>query len=401
MNLHRFYRRNISINYGFTFLQSFNLTHGFWMIYLASKGMSLVQLGILEGIFHITSFLMETPTGAVADIFGRKTSRILGRFFIIAFILLTLYGETFFHFQISFVLCAIGWNLESGAGEAMVYDSLKETGEETRFMKVQGINEVVYQIALGLALLIGGWIALHSYEDLYLGQVVVLIASIFLATLFRETKVDKHNRKKMNLRASIRDQYVGSFRVVKGNRRLIYLILFINALGIFTTTTFFYMQIYCKVNGVQENAIGLLFAASGGIGALGGLFAYRLERFVKEKRLLYLLPFLFMFVMWGMVRFETAVGAFLLIGFIDSLMFVVYSDYINRLLPSERRATLLSFSNMVFSFFMIFLFPTFGWIGEHFGLEASFTVTAVIATVLAVVNLVILHNHNKRGEEAK
>lgn len=401
MDLKNFYRRNIRVNYGFTFLQSFNLTHGFWMIYLASKGMSLVQLGILEGIFHITSFLMETPTGAIADIFGRKTSRILGRFFIIAYILLTLYGETFLHFQISFVFCAIGWNLESGAGEAMVYDSLKETGEETRFMKVQGINEVVYQIALGLALLIGGWIALHSYEDLYLGQVVVLIASILLATLFRETKIDKRDRKKMNLRTSIKDQYIGSFQVVRGNRRLIYLILFINALGIFTTTTFFYMQIYCKVNGVQENAIGLLFAASGGIGALGGLFAYRLERFFKEKRLLYLLPVLFMIVMWGMVRFQTAVGAFLLIGFIDSLMFVVYSDYINRLLPSERRATLLSFSNMVFSFFMIFLFPAFGLIGEHFDLETAFTVTAMIATVLAVINLVILKRHSKREQETK
>lgn len=41
------------------------------MIYLAGKGMSLTQLGLLETIFHITSFTMEVPTGAVADIFGR------------------------------------------------------------------------------------------------------------------------------------------------------------------------------------------------------------------------------------------------------------------------------------------------------------------------------------------
>jgi MFS family permease len=82
-------------------------------------------------------------------------------------------------------------------------------------------------------------------------------------------------------------------------------------------------------------------------------------------------------------------------------MFVVYSDYINRLLPSERRATLLSFSNMVFSFFMIFLFPAFGLIGEHFDLETAFTVTAMIATVLAVINLVILKRHSKREQETK
>ena len=72
------YRRNIRVNYLYTFIMCISLTQGFWLIYLASKGMSLLQLGILEGVFHVTSFIMETPTGAVADLYGRKFSRMLG-----------------------------------------------------------------------------------------------------------------------------------------------------------------------------------------------------------------------------------------------------------------------------------------------------------------------------------
>ncbi|MDF2593450.1 MAG: major facilitator superfamily 1, partial [Clostridia bacterium] len=72
-------KRNINKNYLYTLIQNIDFTRGIWMLYLAGKGMSLTQLGLLETIFHVTSFTMEVPTGAVADIFGRRISRIVGR----------------------------------------------------------------------------------------------------------------------------------------------------------------------------------------------------------------------------------------------------------------------------------------------------------------------------------
>ncbi len=64
--------KNIGKNYIFTLFFYLNLTRGVWMIYLAYRGFSLLELGIFEGVFHITSFLMEVPTGVVADLWGRK-----------------------------------------------------------------------------------------------------------------------------------------------------------------------------------------------------------------------------------------------------------------------------------------------------------------------------------------
>ncbi len=78
----RGYAANIGIHYLYTFFSNLNLTHGLWMIYLASRGFSLVQLGILEGVFHVTSFLMEVPHRAVADLWGRQgqpESQAVGR----------------------------------------------------------------------------------------------------------------------------------------------------------------------------------------------------------------------------------------------------------------------------------------------------------------------------------
>ena len=107
MNYKKSLRRNIKLNYIFIFLNRLDLTQGVWMLYLANKGLSLAKLGLLEGIFHITSFFMEVPTGAVADIYGRKVSRTLGRaFFIISNIVLVL-STNFYLFPFRYLLYRI------------------------------------------------------------------------------------------------------------------------------------------------------------------------------------------------------------------------------------------------------------------------------------------------------
>jgi MFS family permease len=318
---------------------------------------------------------METPTGAIADLFGRKISRILSRFFLVGDALLILFGTSFTHFMLAFMLCAIGWNLESGAGDALVYDSLVEIKEESNYMKVNGRIETTYQIAQAAGLAIGGLIAGISYHYLYYGQIVIIATSVAVALLFTETKVGRekgHEDVKQGLIACLKKQYVDSFRIIKGNNRLIYMIVFLNALGVFTTTTFFYMQIYCKDNGMKESAIGIVFAVSCVLGAIGGLSAHRIEGIVKERKLLLFSPLIFMILLWGLVWFKTALITFTLIGMIDSLTYVVYFDYVNRMIPSAERATLLSFTSMVFSFFMVLVFPVFGKIGDVWGLNYSF-----------------------------
>ena len=70
---------NIRKNYIFSFLCNTAFSESIWVLYLASRGMNLIQIGILESIFHITNMLCEVPTGYIADRFGRRTSRIMGR----------------------------------------------------------------------------------------------------------------------------------------------------------------------------------------------------------------------------------------------------------------------------------------------------------------------------------
>lgn len=129
-------KRNIRWSYVFCFIRNFNLTDAVWLLYLAYRGTSLWQIGILEGIFHISGLLFEVPSGAAADLLGRRNVMALGRLCAAASSLFMIFSNGFVGFAIGMVLAALSYNLNSGTEEALLYDSSKMAGEEKNYIKI-------------------------------------------------------------------------------------------------------------------------------------------------------------------------------------------------------------------------------------------------------------------------
>lgn len=390
MNNLSLYKRNITLNYFFTYIKSIDLTQGIWMIYLASKGLTLVELGMIEGIYHITSMLMETPTGAVADIFGRKWSRILGRVISIIYLAIMLLSNSFWGYALAFVFCALSYNLESGAGEAFVYDSLLELGEKDKYMKITGKIEACLQVASVTALIIGGWIAVHNYFTAYISTIVLALISIIFALFFKETEIgrDKTNKKKINILTAMKKQYIDSFKCLKGNNELVYFIGFSAFFSMFITVTFYYLQNYWTLLGHNELWIGISLAFSSLAGAVGGILTDKIEKKVSQKFLLVFSPVILTFAIFGLADINLSRLSFLIMGFMDSIMFVTISNYINQLVDSDKRATIISFQSMTFSFAMILGFPLFGKLGDVLGLKDTFIIFGFICGIISIVNII-------------
>jgi len=388
-------KKNIYKNYLFTFLKDFDLTHGIWMIYLASKGLSLTELGLVEAIFHITSFVMEIPTGAVADIWGRKTSRICGRIaqLIAAFIL--IYSNSFFGFALGFVVTALSYNLESGAGEALVYDSLKETGEEKKYMKISGVNEMIMQGAQTCGLLLGGFLSNYSYTYAYGVTIVVSSLSIIQAMSFREPDIKMEIEEKRF--KTFKNQVSESFKIIAGNKKLGFLILFSQAIFMFNTSIFFYFQNYLLSKGISKGNIGMLLAIAALGAAITASKAYKIEKLVGEKVIVLLFPLIIAICIWGVALSKYYYIFFILINSIESIIFIAVSDYTNKLIPSNKRATILSMGSMIFSLYMIIIFPLIGKLGDVYSLQFSFGVLALIASIMAVINIIVFRINKKRN----
>ncbi|MCH4890971.1 MFS transporter [Acidaminobacter sp. JC074] len=381
-------KNNIYKDYLFTFLSRFDLTHGIWMLYLAYKGLNLFEIGLMETVYHLSSFTMEIPTGAVADILGRKTSRVLGRIMSCVAILIMIFGNNVYAFALSFFFTALSNNLESGAGEALVYDSLKEIKEEHLYIKIRGRNEFFYQLTKTLSLLLGGYIATLSYNKVYIFSLVVAFVSVMQALTFVEPTIGKVEKKESAFKTFIH-QIKSSSEVLK-NEELLEMILALEIFSTFYTTEFFYMQNHLKALGHSEFHIGIILSIGALFAAITATQAYKLEKRFKLKHLISFAIITAIIAFWGMPVKGIEKYAFIALSAVEGLMFVVLSDYINKLIPSDKRATVLSFQSMIFSVFMIALFPLVGKIGDIYSLQTSFVVIAGISSLILLAVLRII-----------
>jgi len=383
---------NIKKNYIFLGLNTLDLTRGLWMIYLFSRGFSLVQLGILEGIFHLTAFIMEIPTGIVADLWGRKFSRFLGRITFLISLGILFLSQSFFFQLIGFIITAIGYNLESGAGEALLYDSMKELSIEWQYKKIAGKNNFVDWMGGILSFLIGGYFAVHlGYTWVFIPSMFICIISILVTFSMQEPSLTQHEQirlRKMGWIKAMGVQTTESLKVVKEKPKIAFLILFSELIFMFLTSLFFYLQTYWKSNGWDEFQIGMVLAGSGLLSAIAGLTGHRIEKKFGEKGILLIAPVLLIVALWGIALTSYAPFFFIITGLIDGLLYVAIQDYLNKMIPSERRATVLSFQSMIFSLYMVIFFPVIGYFGDKFGLVYSFLGLAVIGTVMYGLYLV-------------
>lgn len=230
---------NIKKNYFFLGLTTLDLTRGLWMIYLMTRGFSLIELGILEGVFHLTTFIMEIPTGIVADLWGRRFSRLLGRIIFLISLGIMFRSMSFTLQLIGFIITAIGYNLESGAGEALLYDSMKELGIEKQYKKTAGYNNLIFEAGGILSFLIGGYFAVHmGYRWVFIPSMIICGVAILLAYSLYGPTLTRHEQtrlRKMDWIKAMVAQTKESLQVVKEKPKIAFLILFSELIFMFLT----------------------------------------------------------------------------------------------------------------------------------------------------------------------
>src|SRR6185369_4258736 len=96
-----------------------------YVTFLIHNGLNLFQVNLVNAIFFLTLFLCEIPTGAFADIFGRKTSFVAACGMLCASMFVYGSSHTFFGFVLAEMLGAVGTTFRSGAFQAWLVDSLK------------------------------------------------------------------------------------------------------------------------------------------------------------------------------------------------------------------------------------------------------------------------------------
>lgn len=160
MTLRKWWADPINKNYVYAFFKNFAFFSAVLVPFFTDWGhISLFQVQILQSWFSIWVFALEIPTGAIADKIGRKHSLVMGAIMIA--IATAIYGSvpSFAVFLLAEFLFAVGYALNSGADQALLYDTLKSMGREDESKKILGRADALMLAGMMIAAPIGSIIA--------------------------------------------------------------------------------------------------------------------------------------------------------------------------------------------------------------------------------------------------
>lgn len=364
-------RRNINLDYISTFITNLNMQSSIWVLYLAYCGMNLMQIGLLEGIYHATSIVCEIPSGALADLVGRKKSMMLGRICVTISCIIMLFTRNFWWFAISFLLQALGNNFNSGSEEALVYDSMICLGEEEDYIRINGRINTVIEVSQAIATVAGGVLAEYSYFVCYAACTVISLLAFVPVMFMKEPPVLKDGEKEEHLTAGrlVARHFQTSFGILASDLRILKIVTYFSVVFAAHTLLFFYSQQYYSDMGYNKIQISIIMLFAGLASCLGAILSEKLyRRFEKKISVFSTAMIALTLVFYSIGNPVLSIGMFIGANFFNSVLYPIESESLNRIIPSEQRATLISVNSMFFSIVMIVTFPVVGALADVWSL---------------------------------
>ena len=370
----RTYKRNISLLAGLEFTSYFGIT-SFWILFFIQNGLSLLQIGLLESIFHGTSLLCEIPSGMLADRFSYKTNLYLARLSSIGSSILILFGQgNFWIYAIAMMVNAWSYNFDSGTSTAFLFDSAVEAGQKDRYLQISSFLSGVAEVTRTLGTVVAGFFIHRALAWTYYIAIGLSLLSILLIFLMKEPESKSDERNHLTLKRIL--------EVVKQEWLekpvLFYWMLIYQLVGTIMCMFYFYYQ--QKISDLASWQVSLIMLIGSGFNLLAVYLASQIGKKWNSNQVFPILVALTGLALL-LVAFKTPF-AYLSVYLLTNALYAVYQPiYYNDLqayLPSSVRATMLSINSMMFSLSMIVIFPLTGWLIDTCGFVAVFLVLGLI-----------------------
>ena len=346
--------------YASSVLGNLSLT-GAWVAILAARGYNLVDIGIAETVFHITSLIFEIPSGVLADVFGRKKMLIVSSIMRMIGNIIMILSDNLFTVCLSIAFHALSYNFSSGTGDALAYDSLKAANAESRFERFESDQLVIYRLCSGISTLCAGFALFIGHRLAYGTDLITGVIQIAVLMSLSEMYAPAPEQSG-SIAARLAICLKESFTFMKSAKRAMKLMIVNSIIGAADTLLLFFLQAKLPERGIPHRLLGaaLLFMEIGGI--IGS------KLITKLPKLSYRCVFCIssVMVLAGIVAEHSPMYAVMALGgFIaavaDDALQVRTNVLLQDMFPSEQRATLTSLESFTFSVIMIVLSPLAGF----------------------------------------
>jgi MFS family permease len=365
------------------FFTIFFIYSAFYIIYLRDIEISLFQIGMITSVFAISSILFEIPTGAIADIFGRKFSTVLG--YMLSGISITLIY--FFKDFYSIILIIFCWGavstLISGASDAWVVDLLKSKNKKKLIDNYYIKMSSFYAFGCLLSGIVGS-ILVKQFGLSIIWPISGGSLTLSAVTLFfgKEEFIKKKLRIKehfFNLTNHIKTSLIYSFKHKAILRLLLIEFLICFFIGFVGDMTWYPLL---QKFGLKEYLFGYFFSLT----FILSIFIPYSTKFLSKKaggHVNYLIAVVFSMLVLLIITFFVNN---LILALIICLLFFTTWDFYNpiikvvfqKFLQSKTRATITSLQSMIASIGIMVSFPIAGFLADKIGVQNTLTIGGIL-----------------------
>lgn len=334
-----------------------------WVILLAMRGFSLMEIGMIESVFHVVSLCCELPSGVVADVLGRRRSLAAScTMFLLSAVLMACSGSLA-GVCLAMAVNAVAYNLMSGAREAITYESLLQMGQEGEYLRFSSLQNSVYRLSDGGAMLLAGATLMLGWRLAYVLDAGISLLGLAAALLLWEPDGERGCKKlaRREIADSTAATVRGAWELVRTDRCVVRIMLLNAAVGAGATLTRFFLQQRVQAAVSVPGLLGPALFLLGLGGTMAGLITGRLDRLSYGRAVAVTGTGVALCVL--LARGNTLpvlLAAGMMAGLLDDMLQLVSDKRLNERFPSEQRATLVSLSSLTFSLMMIPLSPLFG-----------------------------------------
>lgn len=358
-------------------------------LFLLDAGLSNAEAFAANAFFAVGQVIFEIPTGVVADTRGRRFSFMLGAATLLASTLLYLFmwqtEAPFIGWALASALLGLGFTFFSGATEAWLVDALTETGYTGDLETVFGRAQVVGGGAMLVGSVLGGVVA--QLTDLgmpYILRAALLGVTLVVAWLFMRDIGFKPDRDASPVRA-VRTVLSGAIDGGLRNRPVRWLMLaapFTTGVGFYA---FYALQPYLLELYGDPNAYsiaGLAAAIIAGAQMAGGWSVRWVRRFFGRRTdallLLGGIGVAALVLLGAMPVFTVAVVLLVVWALAAAIEEPIRRAFLNGLIPSQQRATVLSFDSLMGSTGGVVIQPGLGRAADVWGYPASYLISGAV-----------------------
>lgn len=369
---------NSRIFYLSSFFRSLYFTVPVWILFLQDR-LTVSQISILVGYGSLVQLLLELPTGAFADIFGKRLTVILSYIFDALYFAFFAFAWSFPQFLLLTTLSGIGESLRSGSQEALMYDSLKQDRQESKFGSVGAHQSSLFQVGLIIASLAGGFLFEVDYRLPFILCAATQLVAGGLSFKYIEPTLDTIQ---FSLSNYLRQIKLGAREAFKSHSHRLISFYYIAVGSISWLVVTYYADFLLIDLGFSSQMRGLI---SGSLRLLNLLILTRFltnERFFSKSTTLIFFPVLLVLSLtpglwlngwWGIPAVAGAMMS-------STARWVLLAKYTNAVFDSRYRATAISTLSMAISLIYVIFTTLSGPIMENLGgSRAIFTLLGIIS----------------------